>query len=73
MVDSGLLQQVLRLDVESRRDLICAVEGSLDYDDVPADMLAMVDARLAVKGPHPDADAIALDAFEARLRGRRSA
>lgn len=72
MVDSALLEKVLQLDVESRRELIRAVEGSLD-DDVSAEMLEIVDARLASKGPRPDADAISLDEFEARLRARRSA
>ncbi|MFT4213716.1 MAG: hypothetical protein QM622_02940 [Microbacterium sp.] len=73
MVDSALLEKVLQLDAESRRELIRAVEGSLDYDDVSAEMLEIVDARLASKGPRPDADAISLDEFEARLRARRSA
>lgn len=73
MVDSALLQKVLELDVESRRELIRAVEGSLDDGDVAADVLAIVDGRLAGKAPRPDADAITLDEFAARLRARRSA
>lgn len=73
MVDRALLEKVLQLDVESRRELIRAVEGSLNYDDVSAEVLAIVDARLVGKGPRPDADAIPLDEFEARLRARRSA
>lgn len=60
-------------DAESRRELIRAVEASLGYDDVSAEMLEIVDARLASKGLRPDADAISLDEFEARLRARRSA
>lgn len=73
MVDSVLLEQVLRLDVESRRELIRAVEGSLDYDDVPPHVLAEIDRRLAEMGPGPSPDAVPADEFLRRVRTRRSA
>jgi hypothetical protein len=73
MVDSALLEQVLRLDVESRRELIRAVEGSLDHDDVPQHVFAEIDRRLAVMGSGPSPDAIPADEFLRRVRTRRSA
>ena len=47
--------------------------GSLDYDDVPAEILAIIDARLARKLSGPDPSAITLDEFERRICARRSA
>lgn len=73
MVDSALLQQVLRLDAESRRELIRAVEGSLDYEDVPPEVLAEVDRRLADMGPGVSPDAVPADEFLRRVRARRGA
>ncbi len=73
MVDSALLEQVLRLDAESRRELIRAVEGSLAYDDVPPQVLAEIDRRLAGMGPGPSPDAVPADEFLRRVRARRSA
>lgn len=72
MVDSALLEKVMQLDVAARREFVRAVEGSLDYDDVPDEILAIVDARLAKKGPDPDPNAITLDEFERRVGARRS-
>lgn len=63
----------MKLDVESRRELVRAVEGSLEYDDVPDDVLAIIDARLAKKGSGPDGDAMSLDEFERRIHARRRA
>lgn len=73
MVDSALLEQVLRLDAESRRELIRAVEGSLDYDDVLPNVLAEIDRRLAEMGPDASPDAVPADEFLRRVRARRSA
>ncbi len=72
MVDRALLEMVLQLDVESRRELIRVVEASLHNADVSPQILEVVDARLASKRLRPDVDAISLDEFEARLRARRS-
>lgn len=63
---------VLQLDVDSRRELIRVVEASLHDADVSAQMLEVVDARLANKTSRPDVDAIPLDEFAARLRARRT-
>ena len=73
MVDSTLLQQVLRLDADSRREFIRALEGSLDHDDVPQEILAEVDRRLAEMGPGVSPDAVAADEFLQRVRARRGA
>jgi hypothetical protein len=73
MVDSALLEQVLRLDAESRRELIRAVEGSLDYDDVPQQVLDEIDRRLARMGPGPSPVAAPVDEFLRRARARRGA
>lgn len=73
MVDSGLLEQVLRLDAESRRELIRAVEGSLDAEDVPSEILVEIDRRLAEMGPDISPDALPADEFLQRVRARRGA
>jgi hypothetical protein len=73
MVDSELLERVLRLDAESRRELIRAVEGSLDYEEVPPGVLAEIDRRLAEMGPNASSDAIPAGEFLRHLRARRGA
>lgn len=73
MVDRGLLAQVLRLDAASRRELIRAVEDSLDYDDVPPHVLAEIDRRLAEMGPAPSPDAVPAGELVRRVRARRTA
>lgn len=73
MVDSSLLEQVLRLDIAERRELVRALEDSFDDDDVSAEVLAEVDRRLAAMGPGPSPDAVPADEFMRRVRGRRSA
>lgn len=73
MVDSGLLEQVLRLDAESRRELIRAVEVSLADEDVPTDVLAEIDRRLGDMTSAPGPDAVPVSEFLRRVRTRRSA
>ncbi len=72
MIDGELLERVLQLDPAARREFVDAVEESLD-DQVPPEILAIVDERLARKGPGPDQDAIPADEFLRRVRSRRSA
>lgn len=72
MVDSALLEQVLRLDAESRRELISAVEDSLEPEVDPA-ILAEIDRRLAILGAGPASDGSPLEDFLLRRRIRRSA
>jgi hypothetical protein len=73
MVDSGLLEQVLQLDDDSKRELIRAVEGTLPHGQTPPHILAEIDRRLATMGPNADPSAMTLDEFERRLYGRRPA
>jgi DNA primase catalytic subunit len=73
MVDPALLNQVLRLDAASRREFVSAVERSLDRDDIPENVLAEVDARLAEKGVEPDPEAISADEFISKVRALLSA
>ena len=73
MVDSALLEQVLRLDAESRRELIRVVEGSLDDDEVPSPVLAEIGRRLAAMGSDPSTDAVPADEFMQQVRSRHSA
>ncbi|MCL2091070.1 MAG: hypothetical protein FWH11_07620 [Micrococcales bacterium] len=72
MVDNALLEQVLRLDAESRRELIRAVEESIDHEEVPAGVRAEVERRLADMGPGPSADYITLDEFRGQVLERRA-
>lgn len=71
MVDSGLLEQVLQLDDDSKRELIRTVEGTLPQEQTPPQVLAEIDRRLAKMGPSPDPNAMTLDEFERRLYARR--
>lgn len=72
MVDSALLEQVLRLDVESRRELVRAVEESIDRDEVPAGVRTEVERRLAEMGPEPSADWVHLAEFKREIAERRA-
>jgi putative addiction module component (TIGR02574 family) len=72
MVDSALLERVLQLDVDSRRDLVRAVEESIEYDNVPEHVRAEVERRLAEMGEGPSSDYITLDAFKTEVAHRRA-
>jgi hypothetical protein len=72
MVDTGLLERVLQLDVDSRREFVRAVEDSLGYDDVPASVRSEVERRLGEMGPDPATDYITLDEFKQDIANRRS-
>ena len=72
MVDSALLEQVLRLDAESRRELIRVIQGSLD-DDVPPHVLEEIDRRLAQLPGGLSPDAMPADEFLRGLRDHRTA
>lgn len=72
MVDSALLEQVLRLDVESRRELVRAVEESIDRDEVPPEVRTEVERRLAAMGPKPSTDYVTLEQFKREIEDRRA-
>jgi hypothetical protein len=72
MVDIALLEQVLRLDAESRLELIRAIEGSLRDESVPAHVLEEIDRRLDQMGSAPSVDTVSSDEFIRRLRARHT-
>lgn len=73
MVDITLLEQVLRLDAESRLELIRAIEGSLLDEGVSPHVLEEIDRRLDELGAVPSPDAVSSDEFIRRLRARHTA
>lgn len=72
MVDRALLQQVLRLDAQARRELVRALQESIGRDQVPAEERAEVERRLAEMGPEPSADYVTLDEFKRQIAERRA-
>ena len=78
MVDQALLEQVLRLDEPTRRELRDATEDSLDDDITPsmtaplAEIAAIIDRRIAKADADPDGF-MPLGDFECEVRARRSA
>lgn len=71
-MDQGLFAQVMQLDEAARRELRDAIDGSLAYDDLPDEVLAVVDERLAEMGDGPSPGSVSLDDDEREVRGRRS-
>lgn len=53
MVDHDLLERVLSLDVEARRAFRDAIDESLPVD-VPPQLAALLDARIAEADAHPE-------------------
>lgn len=74
MVDNVLMEKLQSLDVPALLELRGEIDRLIgDHGPVAAEMLAVVDARLAQMGPDPDPDAIPFEEFERRLRARRTA
>lgn len=71
MVDAELFDRVMRLGEAARRELRDAIDGSLGYDDVPDEVLTVVDERLARMGSTASPDSVSLDDDEREVRGRR--
>lgn len=72
MVDQALLEQVMRLDESTRRELRDAIDDSLDDGYVSPEIAAIIDQRIAEADANPD-DFVTLDEFEREVRARRSA
>lgn len=70
MVDQALLEQVLRLDESTRRELRDAIDDSLDDGYVSPEIAAIIDQRLAAADANPN-DFVTLDEDERLLRARR--
>ena len=73
MVDSALLEKLRQLDVTALLEVRSEIDRLLDDEPVPAEVLAVVEARLAAKGSDPDPHAVPADEFMRRVRARRSA
>lgn len=72
MVDQALLEQVMRLDESTRRELRDAIEDSLDDRYVSPEIAAIIDRRIAEADADPDGF-MTLDDFEREVQARRSA
>jgi hypothetical protein len=72
MVDQALLVRALQLDESARRELISVLQDSLDDGEVPPELAAVIDQRIAEADADPDGF-VALDEFEREVRARRSA
>lgn len=72
MVDMALFEQFLRLDADERREFVRAAKGTIDYDEVPADVRAEIERRLAEMGPEPSTDYITLDEFRREIVERHT-
>ncbi|MFT3876626.1 MAG: hypothetical protein QM708_09425 [Propioniciclava sp.] len=71
MVDHDLLEQVLSLDADARRDLRDAIDQSLPVE-VTAELAALLDARIAEADAHPE-DAAPWEAVRDRARAKVAA
>ena len=72
MVAQALLEQVMRLDESTRRELRDAIEDSLDDRYVSPEIAAIIDRRIAEADADPDGF-MTLDDFEREVQARRSA
>lgn len=75
MVDHDLLERVLRLDIDARRELRDAIDESLPAEVAPG-LAALLDARIADADAHPDAGVpweVVRDRARARVAETKSA
>ena len=72
MVDQALLEQVMRLDESTRRELRDAIDDSLDDGYVSSEIAAIIDQRIAEADANPE-DSVTLEDFEREVRARSSA
>ena len=73
MIDSALLEKLRQLDVPALLEVRGEIDRLIDDEPVPAEVLAVVEARLARKGSGPDPSAVPADEFMRRVRARRRA
>ncbi len=72
MVNQALLEQVMRLDESTRRELRDAIDKSLDHGHLSPEIAAILDERIAEADAKPD-DFVTLVDFEREVRARRRA
>lgn len=73
MVDNALLEKLQQLDVPALLAVREEIDRLIEDEPIPAEILTIVDARLATKGSGPDPDAIQANEYLRRVRARRSA
>jgi hypothetical protein len=73
MVNPALMEQVAQLSAAELVELRDAIDARLGEDEPSAEMLAIVEERLAELGPGPSPTAISWDELKRRLDARRSA
>lgn len=71
-MDQALLERVLQLDADERRELVTAVQESLDDEEPTPEVAALIDERIAETDANPD-DFVSLDEFEREVRANRRA
>ncbi|WP_298227815.1 addiction module protein [Gryllotalpicola sp.] len=70
MVDQALYERALQLDESSRRELIAALQDSLDAGEISPEVAALIDRRIAEADANPETF-VSLDEDERELRERR--
>ncbi|WP_298229623.1 addiction module protein [Gryllotalpicola sp.] len=70
MVDRALYERALQLDESARRELISALQDSLDAGEISPEVAALIDQRLAEADANPEAF-VSLDEDDRELRERR--
>lgn len=71
MVDHDLLERVLRLNADARRELRDAIDQSLPVE-VTAELAPLLDGRIAEADAHPE-DAVPWEAVRDRARAKVAA
>lgn len=70
MVDSALVEQVMRLDAAARLELRDAIDESLGDEVVAPEIWELLEQRVAEPDANPD-DYVSLDDDEREVRARR--
>ena len=71
MVDHDLLERVLRLDADARRELRDAIDESLPTEITP-ELAALLDARISEAEAHPE-DGVPWEVIRDRARAKVAA
>lgn len=73
MVDRALLETLRQLDFAALVEVRDEIDRLIDDEQVPEGIRAIVETRMARKGPGSDPEAVPADEFIRRIRARRSA
>ncbi len=72
MVESALLQQVMKLDADSRLELRDAIEASVVNEYLTPELAALLDERIAEDDAANHADYVSLEELERQTLARRT-